>query len=219
MYRVTGRHAHGTYCTFHGRLIADRFLESYAEQSSDVNATYRSSLNANLTNHPLSFATSFRVALHFYIRLFLHLHNLLCLNIDWVDLGVLALIPSHPPTLFPPTLKVWLRARTACLPCRAAFQQMRTLVFRMLMNESFRTRASSSEGTQHAFTTSLTNGNSASLPSNMDHVELTSMLSQHLSEHPQVKGIKVVRDSKGGACAFIQCQVCRSSYHSQPVVF
>ncbi|KIL00985.1 hypothetical protein PAXRUDRAFT_7769 [Paxillus rubicundulus Ve08.2h10] len=45
-----------------------------------------------------------------------------------------------------------------------------------------------------------------SLPSNIDHVELASMLSQHLSEHPQVQIIKVVRDSKGGTCAFIQCQ-------------
>ncbi|KAF8841966.1 hypothetical protein BDN67DRAFT_1010225 [Paxillus ammoniavirescens] len=45
-----------------------------------------------------------------------------------------------------------------------------------------------------------------SLPSNIDHAELTSMLSQHLSEYPQVQIIKVVRDSKGGTCAFIQCQ-------------
>lgn len=60
----------------------------------------------------------------------------------------------------------------------------------------------------------LTDVNSVSLPSNMDFAELTTMLSEHLSEHPQVKGIKVVRDSKGGACAFIQCQVCSSSRHS-----
>ncbi|KAG9314018.1 hypothetical protein JVU11DRAFT_4796 [Chiua virens] len=45
-----------------------------------------------------------------------------------------------------------------------------------------------------------------SLPSHIEHLELTNMLSQHLSEHPQIKGIKVVRDSKGGTCAFIQCQ-------------
>lgn len=75
----------------------------------------------------------------------------------------------------------------------------------------FRMRASSSEGTRQAFTIFLADDNSVSLPSNIDHPELTSMLSQHLSEHPQVKGIKVVRDSKGGTCAFIQCQVCRSS--------
>ncbi|KAF9225409.1 hypothetical protein BS17DRAFT_778555 [Gyrodon lividus] len=45
-----------------------------------------------------------------------------------------------------------------------------------------------------------------SLPSNIDHAELTGMLSRHLSEHPEVQIIKVVRDSKGGTCAFIQCQ-------------
>ncbi|KIJ66334.1 hypothetical protein HYDPIDRAFT_26694 [Hydnomerulius pinastri MD-312] len=45
-----------------------------------------------------------------------------------------------------------------------------------------------------------------SLPSNINHSELTSMLSQHLSEHPEVQSIKVVRDTKGGTCAFIQCQ-------------
>ncbi|KAF8559994.1 hypothetical protein OG21DRAFT_1502343 [Imleria badia] len=45
-----------------------------------------------------------------------------------------------------------------------------------------------------------------SLPANIEHADLTNMLAQHLSEHPQVKGIKVVRDSKGGTCAFIQCQ-------------
>ncbi|KAH7886154.1 hypothetical protein F5I97DRAFT_1809036 [Phlebopus sp. FC_14] len=45
-----------------------------------------------------------------------------------------------------------------------------------------------------------------SLPSNIDHAELANMLSQHLSQHPEVQTIKVVRDSKGGTCAFIQCQ-------------
>ncbi|KAF8433581.1 hypothetical protein L210DRAFT_975593 [Boletus edulis BED1] len=45
-----------------------------------------------------------------------------------------------------------------------------------------------------------------SLPANIEYADLTNMLAQHLSEHPQVKGIKVVRDSKGGTCAFIQCQ-------------
>ncbi|KAG2156676.1 uncharacterized protein EDB93DRAFT_926724 [Suillus bovinus] len=45
-----------------------------------------------------------------------------------------------------------------------------------------------------------------SLPTNIDHLELTRMLSDHLSDHPEVQTIKVVRDSKGGTCAFIQCQ-------------
>lgn len=30
---------------------------------------------------------------------------------------------------------------------------------------------------------------------------------EHLSEHTQIKNIKVVRDSKGGVCAFVQCEV------------
>jgi hypothetical protein len=38
------------------------------------------------------------------------------------------------------------------------------------------------------------------------------MLSDHLSGHPEVQTVKVVRDSKGGTCAFIQCQV-RLCYH------
>lgn len=33
------------------------------------------------------------------------------------------------------------------------------------------------------------------------------MLMEHLSEHTQIKNIKVVRDSKGGVCAFVQCEV------------
>ncbi|KAG1754829.1 uncharacterized protein EDB91DRAFT_255420 [Suillus paluster] len=45
-----------------------------------------------------------------------------------------------------------------------------------------------------------------SLPTNIDHLELTRMLSEHLSDHPEAQTIKVVRDSKGGTCAFIQCQ-------------
>ncbi|KAK0208832.1 hypothetical protein DFS33DRAFT_1380321 [Desarmillaria ectypa] len=45
-----------------------------------------------------------------------------------------------------------------------------------------------------------------SLPSNIDQPELARSLSLHLSEHAQVKNIKVVRDSKGGVCAFVQCE-------------
>jgi hypothetical protein len=33
------------------------------------------------------------------------------------------------------------------------------------------------------------------------------MLTEHLSEHTQIKTVKVVRDSKGGVCAFVQCEV------------
>jgi hypothetical protein len=46
-----------------------------------------------------------------------------------------------------------------------------------------------------------------SLPAGMDHNELTRMLTDHLSEYPEVKSVKVVRDSKGGVCAFMQCGV------------
>ncbi|GBE77675.1 predicted protein [Sparassis crispa] len=45
-----------------------------------------------------------------------------------------------------------------------------------------------------------------SLPSNVDHAELTRLLYEHLSEHTEVKNVKVVRDSKGGVCAFVQCE-------------
>lgn len=45
-----------------------------------------------------------------------------------------------------------------------------------------------------------------SLPGNIDQPELARLLSLHLSEHAQVKNVKVVRDSKGGVCAFVQCE-------------
>ncbi|PFH54868.1 hypothetical protein AMATHDRAFT_393 [Amanita thiersii Skay4041] len=45
-----------------------------------------------------------------------------------------------------------------------------------------------------------------SLPCNIDQAKLGRLLSEHLAEHCEVKSIKVVRDSKGGICAFIQCQ-------------
>ncbi|OJA17384.1 RNA binding and recognition [Rhizopogon vesiculosus] len=45
-----------------------------------------------------------------------------------------------------------------------------------------------------------------SLPTNIEHSELARMLSDHLSDHLEAQTIKVVRDSKGGTCAFIQCQ-------------
>jgi hypothetical protein len=46
-----------------------------------------------------------------------------------------------------------------------------------------------------------------SLPSNVDQGDLSRMLMDHLSEHTQIKNVKVVRDSKGGVCAFVQCLV------------
>ncbi|KAG5654699.1 hypothetical protein H0H81_007455 [Sphagnurus paluster] len=61
-----------------------------------------------------------------------------------------------------------------------------------------------------------------SLPANIDQQDLTRMLSEHLSEHTEVKNIKVVRDSKGGVCAFVQCEDAASAatlihtLHSNP---
>ncbi len=50
----------------------------------------------------------------------------------------------------------------------------------------------------------------------MEHAELTHLLSSHLSGYASMKSVKVVRDTKGGVCAFIQCEVsyrlARSSY-------
>ncbi|KAI0719932.1 hypothetical protein C8T65DRAFT_22406 [Cerioporus squamosus] len=44
-----------------------------------------------------------------------------------------------------------------------------------------------------------------SLPASVDHIELSQRLREHLSAYPQIKGVKVVRDSRGGVCAFVQC--------------
>lgn len=44
------------------------------------------------------------------------------------------------------------------------------------------------------------------LPSGVDHATLSASLAEHLSQYSEIQGIKVVHDSKGGTCAFIQCQ-------------
>ncbi|KAH9950895.1 hypothetical protein B0H21DRAFT_407380, partial [Amylocystis lapponica] len=36
--------------------------------------------------------------------------------------------------------------------------------------------------------------------------ELVHLLQEHLSEHAEVKTVKVIRDNKGGVCAFVQCE-------------
>ncbi|OBZ79169.1 hypothetical protein A0H81_01429 [Grifola frondosa] len=46
-----------------------------------------------------------------------------------------------------------------------------------------------------------------SLPTNVDYAELTRLLSEHLTQHAEIKAVKVVRDSRGGVCAFVQCEV------------
>ncbi|KAJ7751270.1 hypothetical protein DFH07DRAFT_531521 [Mycena maculata] len=45
-----------------------------------------------------------------------------------------------------------------------------------------------------------------SLPTNIEQAELSRLLSEHLSEHAEVRSIKLVKDSKGGVCAFVQCE-------------
>ncbi|KAF9270021.1 hypothetical protein L218DRAFT_7553 [Marasmius fiardii PR-910] len=61
-----------------------------------------------------------------------------------------------------------------------------------------------------------------SLPPHIDNNELARLLSRHLAEHAEVKCVKVIRDNKGGACAFVQCQDAASAarliytLHSNP---
>ncbi|KAL5519269.1 hypothetical protein ACEPAH_952 [Sanghuangporus vaninii] len=45
-----------------------------------------------------------------------------------------------------------------------------------------------------------------SLPPHKDEAELAQLLAQHLSRYAKVQNIKIVRDSKGGLCAFVQCE-------------
>ncbi|KAJ4485892.1 hypothetical protein J3R30DRAFT_3697315 [Lentinula aciculospora] len=50
-----------------------------------------------------------------------------------------------------------------------------------------------------------------SLPVHVDREELRASLSQHLAEFAQVKSVKVIHDSKGGVCAFVQCKDAESA--------
>ncbi|GJE85880.1 RNA binding protein [Phanerochaete sordida] len=45
-----------------------------------------------------------------------------------------------------------------------------------------------------------------SLPTATDYAEVSRLLTDHLSDHPEIKSVKVIRDSKGGTCAFAQCE-------------
>jgi hypothetical protein len=54
----------------------------------------------------------------------------------------------------------------------------------------------------------------SSLPSHVEQHELARLLSDHLSEYADIKSVKVVRDSKGSVCAFVQCEVSFSSVRS-----
>jgi hypothetical protein len=71
------------------------------------------------------------------------------------------------------------------------------------------TQACSLEGPYSFVTdTGLYQLTTKSLPASVDQVELTRLLNDHLSEYTEIKSIKVIRDSKGGVCAFVQCKVC-----------
>ncbi|TFY80307.1 hypothetical protein EWM64_g3702 [Hericium alpestre] len=61
-----------------------------------------------------------------------------------------------------------------------------------------------------------------SLPTHVDHHDLSRLLSEHLSVYAVVKNVKVIRDARGGVCAFVQCEDAASaaqlvrSLHGQP---
>ncbi|KAH9065766.1 hypothetical protein EDB87DRAFT_1679477 [Lactarius vividus] len=44
-----------------------------------------------------------------------------------------------------------------------------------------------------------------SLPTTVDHTELSARLREHLSAYVEVKFVRIIRDSRGGVCAFVQC--------------
>ncbi|KAI0001641.1 hypothetical protein BJV77DRAFT_969003 [Russula vinacea] len=44
-----------------------------------------------------------------------------------------------------------------------------------------------------------------SLPTNVDHAELSARLKDHLSAFVHVNLVRIIRDSRGGVCAFVQC--------------
>ena len=46
-----------------------------------------------------------------------------------------------------------------------------------------------------------------SLPTTVDHAELSARLREHLSAYVEVNFVRIIRDSRGGVCAFVQCNV------------
>ncbi|KAI9512564.1 hypothetical protein F5148DRAFT_853195 [Russula earlei] len=44
-----------------------------------------------------------------------------------------------------------------------------------------------------------------SLPTNVEHEELSARLKDHLSIYVDVNLVRIIRDSRGGVCAFVQC--------------
>lgn len=47
----------------------------------------------------------------------------------------------------------------------------------------------------------------SSLPPDEDEGEMAQLLAQHLAQFASIQNIKIIHDSKGGACAFVQCEV------------
>jgi hypothetical protein len=54
---------------------------------------------------------------------------------------------------------------------------------------------------------SLLTHSAPSLPPNADPNELSRRLTDHLAPYIEVKRVKVIKDTRGGACAFVQCKV------------
>ena len=46
-----------------------------------------------------------------------------------------------------------------------------------------------------------------SLPTTVDHAELSARLKEHLSAYVEVNFVRIIRDNRGGVCAFVQCNV------------
>ncbi|KAI9460562.1 hypothetical protein BJY52DRAFT_1362271 [Lactarius psammicola] len=44
-----------------------------------------------------------------------------------------------------------------------------------------------------------------SLPTTVDHTELSARLREHLSAYVEINFVRIIRDSRGGVCAFVQC--------------
>ena len=50
-----------------------------------------------------------------------------------------------------------------------------------------------------------------SLPPDVDEGEVAQPLREHLATYASIKDVKIIRDSKGGLCAFVQCEVSLSA--------
>jgi hypothetical protein len=61
--------------------------------------------------------------------------------------------------------------------------------------------------TFHSYLRSCFDYSFFSLPTNVDHAELSARLKDHLSAYVEVNLVRVIRDSRGGVCAFVQCNV------------